>query len=556
MMMTGAQIIIECLIEQDVDTIFGYPGGTILNLYDAVYQNSDRISHYLTSHEQGAAHAADGYARATGKPGVCFATSGPGATNLVTGIATAYMDSIPMVAITCNVQSQLLGRDSFQEVDITGITMPITKHNYIVSKVEDLADTVREAFYIAGTGRRGPVLIDIPKDLTAMECEYTYKKPKEIIPRMSATENDLRLAAEMIAASAKPFIISGGGVIGIPGRDSLTALARKINAPVSTTLMGTGSFPIEDKLYTGMIGMHGTKASNMGATHSDLIIAIGARFSDRVSSDRSRFAEKAKIIHIDIDPAEISKNIMADHSLLGDARLIMDALTKIVEPREGGLWVKEIGSWKEEFPHMDKEDMTALNPQFIMRKLYEITQGNAIITTDVGQHQIWTAQFYTSNNPRTFLTSGGLGTMGYGVGAGIGAQVGKPDTRVITISGDGCFRMNCNELATIEYYNLPNIIIVMNNRTLGMVRQWQKLFYCQRYSSTTLDRGPDFKKLAEAYGIDGYQVFTKGEFVEAINAAWANNVPAVIDCHINQDELVLPMVAPGKPIENIISGID
>ena len=553
--MTGAQIVIECLVEQGVDRVFGYPGGTIINVYDALYQNSDRITHYLTAHEQGASHAADGYARATGKVGVCLATSGPGATNLVTGIATAYMDSIPMVVITCNVQSHLLGRDSFQEVDISGITLPITKHNYIVKNVEDLAETIREAFYIAKSGRRGPVLIDIPKDLTAMECSYTPQEPREYIPEIKATGEALDLAAQMIRESERPFIISGGGVIGMAGRESLIRLAHKIDTPVSNTLMGTGSFPVDDPLHTGLIGMHGTKASNMGATHSDLIIAIGARFSDRVSSDRSRFAKKAKILHIDIDPAEISKNIKADHYLVGDARLIMDALTDLVEPKKNPSWNKEIQSWKEEFPHIDSADTTALNPQFIMKTLYEKTKDmETIVTTDVGQHQMWAAQFYTRNNPRTFLTSGGLGTMGYGVGASIGAQVGVPEARVISITGDGCFRMNCNELATIEYYNLPIIIVLLNNGALGMVRQWQSLFYEERYSATTLDRGPDFKLLAEAYGIDGYCVATKDEFTEAVRQALAKNAPAVIDAHIDSDELVLPMVAPGKPIEDLISG--
>lgn len=554
MVLTGAQIVIESLVAQGVDTIFGYPGGTILNIYDELYKNSDRIRHILTAHEQGAAHAADGYSRATGKVGVCFATSGPGATNLVTGIATAYMDSIPMVAITCNVGSNLLGRDSFQEVDVAGITMPITKHNYIVKDVKKLAQVITDAFAIAASGRPGPVLIDIPKDVTSQTTEYipattpssVYNKNHPIDPEI------YQQAANLVASSKKPLIVCGGGVITSGASKELLEFATKLDAPVATTLMGTGGFPCKNPLYTGMIGMHGTKASNLGSSNCDLLIAIGARFSDRVISDSKKFARNAKIMHIDIDPAEIGKQVLTHMELIGDAKQVLTELLKRIEPKSNSEWHNMIQRWKAEFPQQDS-DGAGLNPQFIMEKIHEATNGQAIITTEVGQHQMWASQFYQYETPRSFISSGGLGTMGFGTGASMGAQVGLPDKQVISIAGDGSFRMNCNELATISYYQIPVIIVIMNNSTLGMVRQWQTLFYDKRYSQTNLDRGPDFKKLAEAYGVDGYQVSTKEAFDQAIRQALQNRKPAVIDAKIDKDEFVLPMVAPGTAIQDLIS---
>lgn len=554
MVLTGAQIVIESLVAQGVDTIFGYPGGTILNIYDELYKNSDRIRHILTAHEQGAAHAADGYSRATGKVGVCFATSGPGATNLVTGIATAYMDSIPMVAITCNVGSNLLGRDSFQEVDVAGITMPITKHNYIVKDVKKLAQVITDAFAIAASGRPGPVLIDIPKDVTSQTTEYipattpssVYNKNHPIDPEI------YQQAANLVASSKKPLIVCGGGVITSGASKELLEFATKLDAPVATTLMGTGGFPCKNPLYTGMIGMHGTKASNLGSSNCDLLIAIGARFSDRVISDSKKFARNAKIMHIDIDPAEIGKQVLTHMELIGDAKQVLTELLKRIEPKSNSEWHNMIQRWKAEFPQQDS-DGAGLNPQFIMEKIHEATNGQAIITTEVGQHQMWASQFYQYETPRSFISSGGLGTMGFGTGASMGAQVGLPDKQVISIAGDGSFRMNCNELATISYYQIPVIIVIMNNSTLGMVRQWQTLFYDKRYSQTNLDRGPDFKKLAEAYGVDGYQVATKEAFDQAIRQALQNRKPAVIDAKIDKDEFVLPMVAPGTAIQDLIS---
>ena len=550
--MTGAEIIINCLLEQGVDTVFGYPGGTILNVYDALYK-SGRIHHYLTAHEQGAAHAADGYARATGKVGVCFATSGPGATNLVTGIATAYMDSSPVVAITCNVAGNLLGRDSFQEVDITGITMPITKHNYIVPNVNKLADIIREAFYIANSGRKGPVLIDIPKDVTAAECDYTPVEPRAYTATADVTDAEIEKAAKLINSAERPFIVSGGGVIASGAEEEIKKLAQKLDCPGACTFMGIGSYDTTAPEYTGMIGMHGTKASNIGVNTSDVLIAVGVRFSDRVISDASKFAKGAKIIHIDIDPAEISKNVKCAMSLTGDAKVALEKLLPHLQQKKSDEWLNHIESLKKEFPKMDLSPSAPINPEYILEKLNDVTHGDAIIVTEVGQHQMWAGQFCTFKKPRTFLSSGGLGTMGFGTGAAMGAQVGVPNKRVISIAGDGCFRMNCNELCTIQHYNIPVIIIVMNNGTLGMVRQWQTLFYGGRYSETTLDRGPDFKKLAEAYFVDGYSVYTKADFDDAIKTALSKNAPAVIDAHIDTDEFVLPMVSPGKPISDILT---
>ena len=552
MKINGAQIIIECLVEQGVDTVFGYPGGQALNIYDALYKNSDRINHILTAHEQGASHAADGYARATGKVGVCIATSGPGATNLVTGIATAYMDSIPMVAITGQVPNSLIGKDSFQEVDIAGITMCITKHNYIVKEVKDLAKILREAFYIAQSGRPGPVLVDIPKDVTAALYDYEYEVPKSILPVTETIhEKNLQIAVDLIKNAERPFIYSGGGIIASGAQKELLQLAEKISAPVATALMGLGGFPETHPLSTGMIGMHGSVASNKGVTECDLLIAIGARFSDRVVSDVNKFAPHATILQIDVDPAEVGKNVPALASIIGDAREVLNKLIPLVPKQENKEWLEKIQSWRDKFKYTYQSGDT-LRPQFIMNNIYDQTQGEAIITTEVGQHQMWAAQFYKYTKPRTFISSGGLGTMGYGTGASIGAQIARPDERVVHIAGDGSFRMNCNELCTIAHYNVPVIIVIMNNTTLGMVRQWQTSFYDKRYSQTDLDRGPDFILLAKAYGVKAYDVTTQDEFVNAFEEAWTNREPVVINCHIDKDEKVLPMVAPGAAIDNII----
>lgn len=553
MKINGSQILIECLVEQGVDTVFGYPGGAVLNIYDALYKNSERIRHILTSHEQGASHAADGYARATGKVGVCIATSGPGATNLVTGIATAYMDSVPMVAITGNVANSLLGKDSFQEVDITGITMPITKHNYIVKDVRDLADTIRKAFYIAKSGRPGPVLVDIPKDVTAALWEYEYETPKALVSSIDKIRQvDIEIAVDLIKASERPFIYSGGGV-GLSGASQeLLDLAEKIEAPVATSLMGIGSFPETHRLSTGMIGMHGSKASNLAVTECDLLIAIGSRFSDRVISDVSKFAPKATILHIDIDPAEIGKNVPTLASIIGDVKEVLGRLMPLIPKKQNSHWIEQVERWKEEFG-FDYQKDDSLRPEFIMENIYEQTEGDAIITTEVGQHQMWAAQFYKYTKPRSYISSGGLGTMGYGTGASIGAQIGVPNRQVVHIAGDGSFRMNCNELATIAYYNVPVIIIIMNNSTLGMVRQWQTTFYEGRYSQTTLDdRGPDFNILAEAFGVNNYKVQTQEEFVVAFEEARLSGKPAMLNCLIGMDEKVLPMVAPGAAVNDLI----
>lgn len=548
MKMTGAQIIMECLVEQGVDTVFGYPGGGALHIYDALYKNSERITHILTAHEQGAAHAADGYARATGKVGVCIATSGPGATNLVTGIATAYMDSVPMVAITGQVGNTLLGKDSFQEVDITGITMCITKHNYIVKDIKDLAKTLREAFYIAQSGRPGPVLVDVPKDVTGAVYPYEYEMPKMITPQVDTIcDKDIQVAAEMINSAKRPMIYAGGGVVISGAHKELRQLAEKISAPVATSLMGIGSFDETHPLATGLVGMHGSKASNYGFTECDVLIAIGARFSDRVISNVSEFCPKATILHIDVDPAEVGKNVEVMASVIGDAKAVLNQLLSLVQKADHIEWCEKVQGWKEEFQY-NYQDGEHLSPQYIIKEIDKQTNGNAIITTEVGQHQMWSAQFFNYTRPRTFISSGGLGTMGYGTGASIGAQIAKPDERVIHIAGDGSFRMNCNELATIAYYKVPVIIVVMNNTTLGMVRQWQTAFYNRRYSQTDLDRGPDFKLLAEAYGIRGYHVTTQEDFTEVLNEALSLNEPIVIDCAVGKDERVLPMVAPGAPI--------
>jgi len=555
MELTGAQIVIECLKEQGVDTVFGYPGGTILNVYDELYKHSNEIRHILTSHEQGAAHAADGYARATGKVGVCMATSGPGSTNLVTGIATAYMDSVPIVAITANVAVNLLGKDSFQEVDIAGITMPITKHNFIVKDVTKLADTIRRAFRIASSGRPGPVLVDITKDVTAAKTEYT---PAEHAPMQRQTdsiaEDDVQYAVELINKSEKPFVFVGGGAVISGAHKELRTFVDLIDAPVCDTLMGKGAFDGTDIRYTGMLGMHGTKASNLGVTECDLLIAIGARFSDRVTGNAKKFAKNAKILHIDIDPAEINKSVPADCSIIGDIKEVLAILNSRLKQQKHSQWLEHIISLKEKYPLKYNQD--ALTGPYIIEKLYEITGGDAIITTEVGQHQMWTAQYFKYKSPRTLLTSGGLGTMGYGLGACIGAKIGRPDKTVINIAGDGCLRMNMNELATATRYDIPIIEIVINNRVLGMVRQWQTLFYEKRYSYTNLNDKVDFVKLAQAMGASAYRITKKEEVEPVIKEAIALNAPVLIECVIDCDDKVWPMVAPGAAIQEVFTEED
>ena len=547
MQLTGAEIVVACLKEQGVDTVFGYPGGAILNVYDALYKHSDEITHILTSHEQGASHAADGYARATGKVGVCLATSGPGATNLVTGIATAYMDSIPLVAITCNVGVSLLGRDSFQEIDITGVTMPITKHNYIVKDVHDLADTIRKAFQIARSGRPGPVLIDIPKDVTANQCEYEkVAMDMANLSRPAVDPEEIRVAKDMIEKAKKPYIFVGGGAILSNASEELRDFVHKIDAPVADSLMGKGAFPGTDPLYTGMLGMHGTKTSNYGVSHCDLLVVVGARFSDRVTGNASKFASHAKILQIDIDPAEIDKNIMTDASIHGDIKDVLQALNGCLDKQSHPEWKAEIEQYQERNPLTYHPDV--LTGPFAIEEIYRQTNGEAVITTEVGQNQMWAAQFYKYTQPRTFLTSGGLGTMGYGLGASLGAKMGVPDKTVVNIAGDGCFRMNMNEIATAARYNIPIIQVVLNNHVLGMVRQWQSLFYGQRYSATVLDDAVDFVKLAEAMGAVGMRATTQEEFKSVFAKALHTGRPVVIDCVIDSDEKVWPMVAPGAAI--------
>ena len=555
MQLTGAEIVIECLKEQGVDTVFGYPGGAILNVYDALYKHSDEITHILTSHEQGASHAADGYARATGKVGVCFATSGPGATNLVTGIATAYMDSIPVVAITCNVGVSLLGKDSFQEIDIAGVTMPITKHNYIVKDVNKLADTIRKAFEIARTGRPGPVLIDIPKDVTANTCEYEKADIcTEKVLTNEIEESEIDTAIEMMKKSKKPFIFVGGGAVLSGASEALIEFAHKMDAPVTDSLMGKGAFPGTDDLYTGMIGMHGTKPSNFGVSQCDLLVVLGARFSDRVTGNASKFANKAKVIQIDIDPAEIDKNIMTDASITGDLDEVLRAINTKLEQQDHTEWKNTINEYKEKFPLTYHKD--TLTGPFVIEEIYRQTNGDAVITTEVGQHQMWAAQFYKYSKPRTLLTSGGLGTMGYGLGASLGAKMGVKDKTVVNIAGDGCFRMNMNEIATAARYNIPIIQVVINNHVLGMVRQWQNLFYGQRYSATVLNDAVDFVKLAEAMGAVGIRATSQEEFKDAFAKALTMGRPVVIDCQIDSDDKVWPMVAPGAAISEAFSEED
>ena len=547
MQLNGAEIVIECLKEQGVDTVFGYPGGAILNVYDELYKHRDKIRHILTSHEQGAAHAADGYARATGKVGVCLATSGPGATNLVTGIATAYMDSIPVVAITCNVGVPLLGKDSFQEIDIAGVTMPITKYSFIVKDVNQLADTIRKAFRIAKMGRPGPVLIDIPKDVTAKKAEYEKENPGVYNREFThIDEKEVAAAAEMIQASEKPFIFVGGGAILSGASKELKEFVEKTDAPVTDSLMGKGAFPGTDPRYTGMLGMHGTKASNYGVSECDLLVVVGARFSDRVTGNTATFAKNAKILQIDIDPAEMNKNIIIDQGVVGDIKAVLRKLNEVLPQQDHAEWMKKIQDYKEKYPLKYHEGV--LTGPFVVEEIYRQTKGDAIITTEVGQHQMWAAQYFKYTKPRTLLTSGGLGTMGYGLGAAIGAKTGCPDKTVINVAGDGCFRMNMNELATAVRHEVPVIEVVINNHVLGMVRQWQDLFYDERYSATVLRDAVDYVKLAEAMGAEGMRATTQEEFREAFAKALASGRPVLIDCMIDCDDKVWPMVAPGAAI--------
>ncbi len=554
MQLTGSQIVIECLKEQGVDTVFGYPGGSILNIYDELYKHSDEITHILTSHEQGASHAADGYARATGKVGVCFATSGPGATNLVTGIATAYMDSVPLVAITANVTLPLLGKDSFQEVDIAGVTMPITKHGYIVKDVTKLASTLRMAFKIAKSGRPGPVLVDITKDVTANQCEYTPEKPEPAEVNNAYTDEDIQVALDLIQNAEKPYIYLGGGAILSGASREVKEFSEKIQAPVCDTLMAKGAFDGKAELYTGMIGMHGTKTSNFGVSQCDLLIALGARFSDRVVGNPKKFAENAKILHIDIDAAEVNKNIRTDAAIIGDLKTVLKELNSKLTQQSHPEWVAEIKVLKEKYPLKYESDK--LTCPYVIEELDRITEGKAIVSTDVGQHQMWAAQYYRYTEPRTFLTSGGLGTMGYGLGACIGAKVGRPDKICVNIAGDGCFRMNLNELATASRYNIPIIQIVINNHVLGMVRQWQTLFYGKRYSQTILTDKVDFVKVSEGLGCEAIRVTKREEVAPAIEKAIALKKPVVIECVIEEDDKVFPMVPAGAAISDAFDAED
>lgn len=554
MRMTGSQIIIECLKEQGVDTVFGYPGGAILNIYDELYRHPE-IRHILTSHEQGAAHAADGYARATGKVGVCMATSGPGATNLVTGIATAYMDSIPVVAITANVGKALLGKDSFQEIDIAGVAMPITKHSTIVKDISQLAPVLRRAFAIARSGRPGPVLVDVTKDVTAAEWEYEYREPEKTVRSTEEiTEEALARAAEMINASERPYIFVGGGAVLSGASGELRELAHKIHAPVCDSLMGKGAFDGNDSLYSGMIGMHGTKTANLGVTKCDLLIVLGARFSDRVTGDANNFAKNARILQIDVDAAEINKNVVVDASIVGDMKEALRRLLPMVKENEHEAWVAENQEMKRKFPLSYHRDV--LTGPYVIEEIYRVTGGEALIVTEVGQHQMWAAQYYRYRRPRQLLTSGGLGTMGYGLGAAMGAKVGMPEKTVINVAGDGCFRMNMNEIATAVRSNIPVIEVVLNNHVLGMVRQWQTLFYGERYSNTILNDKVDFVKVAEAMGAAGIRVTKKEEVAPALERAIALGGPVVIDCQIGSDDKVFPMVPAGAPLEKVFDESD
>ena len=554
MQLTGAQIVIECLKEQGVDTVFGYPGGAILNVYDELYKHSEEIHHILTSHEQGAAHAADGYARATGKVGVCFATSGPGATNLVTGIATAYMDSIPIVAITCNVGVSLLGKDSFQEIDIAGITMPITKHNFIVKDVKDLADTIRKAFVIAKSGRPAPVLIDIPKDVTANKTEYQKKEIQPVVPSENVCEEDIENAVKMIQKSKKPYVFIGGGAVLSGASEEIRTFVKKVDAPVTDSLMGKGAFPGTDSLYTGMLGMHGTKTANYGVSECDLLIVLGARFSDRVTGNAKKFAKNAKILQFDIDAAEMNKNILITDGVVGDLNVVLRKINEQLEQQSHEEWVQKIMEYKEKYPLTYHKDV--LTGPYIVEEIYRQTNGEAIISTEVGQHQMWAAQYYKYKEPRTFLSSGGLGTMGFGLGAAIGAKMGRPEKTVVNIAGDGCFRMNMNEIATAVRCGKPLVQIVLNNHVLGMVRQWQTLFYDHRYSHTVLNDAVDFVKISEGMGAKAIRVTKMEEVESALKEALSSDGPVVLDCWIDQDLSVFPMVPAGANIDDVFDEED
>ena len=569
MQLTGSQIVIECLKEQGVDTVFGYPGGAILNVYDELYKHKDEITHILTSHEQGAAHAADGYARATGKVGVCLATSGPGATNLVTGIATAYMDSIPVVAITCNVGVSLLGKDSFQEIDIAGVTMPITKHNYIVKDVNNLADTIRKAFVIAKEGRPGPVLIDIPKDVTANKAEFTAQEPKVVKPSENICEKDLESAVRMIRESEKPYIFVGGGAVLSGASKELYEFVKKVDAPVTDSLMGKGAFPGTDPLYTGMLGMHGTKASNYGVSECDLLIVAGARFSDRVTGNAKKFAQNAKILQFDVDAAEMNKNILITEGVVGDLKVVLQKMNERLEQQDHKAWVEQIMSYKEKYPMTYHPDV--LSGPFVVEEIYRQTNGEAIISTEVGQHQMWATQYLELDEESQLITSGGLGTMGFGFPAAIGAKIANRDKDVVLVTGDGGFQMNIQEMATAVTQGTNITICLLNNYYLGMVRQMQELFYGKRYSATCLRKRPgcpndckgpneacpkytpDFVKLAESYGAYGIRVENEAD----IDAAFAEakkhkDAPTIIEFMIATDQLVLPMVKSGNPMSEMI----
>lgn len=552
MKISGSQILVEVLVEQGATTIFGYPGGAVLNIYDALYQNSDRVHHVLTAHEQGAAHAADGYARATGKTGVCLATSGPGATNLVTGIATAYMDSVPMVAITGNVGTSLIGKDSFQEVYIAGITMPITKHNFVVRHVEELADVLREAFRIAQIGRPGPVLVDIPKDVTAAECEFESRAPLEPEAPISVAEDDLRRVAKAINEAARPVIYFGGGVAIADASEQLHALMHKAGIPAAGTTMAIGVLPPHDPLYLGLVGMHGNVSAGYAIDKADLLIALGARFSDRVATDPSAFAPEAKIIHIDIDAAEINKNMATDDSVVADAKTFLAGVLPFVEARQRPEWMGQIAAWQKKLDYHPKDNDSVLLPHQIMHAIAEIAGEDAMIVTDVGQHQMWAARYNHCSRPRQFLTSGGLGTMGYGYGAAIGAKMGCPAQRVIHITGDGSFHMNLNEMCTSVSQNLPIITVLMNNSVLGMVRQWQTMFYEKRYAATDPQRKTDFVKLAEAFGAKGMRCADLAEFKASLRQALGHEGPTLIECLVDRNERVLPMIPAGKSVRNIV----
>ncbi len=557
MQLTGSEIIAECLLEQGVDTVFGYPGGAVLNIYDALYKYSDKITHILSSHEQGASHAADGYARTTGKCGVVIATSGPGATNLVTGIATAYMDSIPMVAITGNVSNDLLARDSFQEVDICGITMPITKHNFIVKDVKDLANVIRKAFRIAMSGRKGPVLIDIPKDVTGAKYEYTAQTPELPVNELIAEEVDFEAAAQAINQAQRPLIYMGGGVVSADAEQELLAFAEKIDCPVATSIMGLGGFPSSHRLFIGTIGMHGGYETGKATDNADLIITVGARFSDRVAGDREKFGKDAVIIQLDIDKAEINKNVKINYPMIGDLKDTLSRLTQKTEKAAHTEWIETVAEWSKNSSVTETPDSEQYaHPYHIIEEVRKLTSDDDIIVTDVGQHQMWVSQKYRFEKPRTWCTSGGLGTMGYGLGAAIGSAVAHPEKRVVLFTGDGSFHMNLNELATVCSYHLPIVVVVLNNTVLGMVRQWQKLFYGRRFSQTDPHRKTDFCELAKAFGVRGLRIQNDSQAENVLKEAFASKEPVVIDCMISPDENVLPMIPPGKTVDDMITEME